>query len=80
VLTAELAVVLDVVLDVVLAMVHPVVSTPYNFAGARRKYIPVGSSFASMRKTSPVKVYCALTTSFNNQARFANSIWLPRLI
>ncbi|OYW95101.1 MAG: hypothetical protein B7Z18_03990, partial [Alishewanella sp. 32-51-5] len=54
---------LTVGLVVMLAMVHPVVSTPYNFAGARRKYILVGSSFASMRKTSPAKVYCALTNN-----------------
>jgi hypothetical protein len=72
--------VLTVGLVVMLAMVHPVVSTPYNFAGARRKYILVGSSFASMRKTSPAKVYCALTTSFKHQVKFANSIGLQRLI
>ncbi|CAM5188340.1 hypothetical protein ALON55S_07000 [Alishewanella longhuensis] len=44
---------------------HPVVSTPYDFAGARRRYFPVGSSFASLQKTSPDKVYSALATSFD---------------
>mgnify|MGYP006145226549 CR=1 FL=1 len=39
-------------------------NAPYNFAGARREPIHGGSSFASMRKTSPVKVYYAFTASF----------------
>ncbi|OYW90650.1 MAG: hypothetical protein B7X50_10630 [Alishewanella sp. 34-51-39] len=36
-------------------------NAPYNFAGARREPIHGGSSFASMRKTSPDKVYYAFT-------------------
>jgi len=61
---APISTLLVLIVTQVLARCIRRLNAPYNFAGARREPVPGGSSFASMRKTSPVKVYYAFTASF----------------
>ncbi len=44
-------------------MMQTIAITPYNFVRTRRKYIPVGSCFSSMKNTVLSKVHCALAAT-----------------
>ncbi|OYW91165.1 MAG: hypothetical protein B7Z18_10100 [Alishewanella sp. 32-51-5] len=69
---APISTLLVLIVTQVLARCIRRLNAPYNFPGARRRYLPVGSSLASMPKTSPEKCTMHLPPCSTTATRKSN--------